>query len=410
MAVPPTRARRCRRSGRPVHQSPTGGSPQAVLAGDDFAKRRKHQYGRSRQRFRQRHLRSDGRCRADAARPWRTPAGGQTHRSSRSACAVSRARACLQSAWTSARAKLSASRRWKARVNASCSACWAGLRRSLAESSRSTAALSNAGSPAEALRAGIAFLPEERKTEGIFLGLGVATNISLSIVDRLQRFGIIDRTRERACVASEAQRVDLAERFLTMPMAALSGGNQQKALLARVLLSGARILVLFDPTRGVDVGTKQVIYSVVREFVAAWRQRVDLFDRIGGARSARRSLPRYVQGWHRRRIAAGCAIRGEARRARFRPRQCAPRGSRVQIHPVAGKGLELSVEEGNARRGSGLCSCSSRSTRRTNSARSRFHRSPTSATTPFRWLSPLPEGRLSCCRAASMFQLPELCR
>jgi ribose transport system ATP-binding protein len=127
----------------------------------------------------------------------------------------------------------------------------------------------NPTSPARALRAGIAFLPEERKTEGVFLGLDVTTNISLSIVDRLQRFGFINRTRERACVAEQAQRVDLTERFLGMPMEALSGGNQQKALLARVLLSRARILVLFDPTRGVDVGTKQVIYSVVRRFVAS---------------------------------------------------------------------------------------------------------------------------------------------
>lgn len=122
------------------------------------------------------------------------------------------------------------------------------------------------GSPTEALRAGIAFLPEERKTEGVFLGLGVTTNISLAILDRLQRFGLIDRAREGESVAAQAQRVDLAERLLTMPMSALSGGNQQKALLARVLLSGARILVLFDPTRGVDVGTKQVIYGVIRRF------------------------------------------------------------------------------------------------------------------------------------------------
>ena len=126
----------------------------------------------------------------------------------------------------------------------------------------------NPPSPAQALRAGIAFLPEERKTEGVFLGLGVTANISLSIVDRLQRFGIINRNRERELVAEQAQHVHLAERLLGMPMSALSGGNQQKALLARVLLSGASILVLFDPTRGVDVGTKQVIYSVIRRFAA----------------------------------------------------------------------------------------------------------------------------------------------
>ena len=123
-------------------------------------------------------------------------------------------------------------------------------------------------SPAQALRAGIAFLPEERKTEGIFLGLGVTTNISLSVIDRLQRLGLIDQALERDSVTEQAHRVELAERLLAMPMSALSGGNQQKALLARVLLSGAHILVLFDPTRGVDVGTKQVIYEVVRRFVA----------------------------------------------------------------------------------------------------------------------------------------------
>ncbi|MFM8900131.1 MAG: ATP-binding cassette domain-containing protein [Burkholderiales bacterium] len=121
-------------------------------------------------------------------------------------------------------------------------------------------------SPAEALRCGIAFLPEERKTEGVFLGLGVTPNISLAALERLQHFGLIDRVREGQSVAAQAQRVELAERLLKMPMSALSGGNQQKALLARVLLSGARTLVLFDPTRGVDVGTKQVIYGVIRRF------------------------------------------------------------------------------------------------------------------------------------------------
>jgi len=124
------------------------------------------------------------------------------------------------------------------------------------------------GSPAQALRSGIGFVPEERKSEGIFLGLGTRSNISLSIVDRIRRFGLIDQGRERALVREEAQQVDLPERYLGMEIAALSGGNQQKALLARVLLSGARNLVLFDPTRGVDVGTKQVIYGVIRGFVS----------------------------------------------------------------------------------------------------------------------------------------------
>jgi len=123
-------------------------------------------------------------------------------------------------------------------------------------------------SPLQALRAGIGFVPEERKTEGIFLGLTTTINISLPILGRLLRFGLIDRGRERAEVASAAQRVGLATRYIGMRISALSGGNQQKAVIARVLLSGARILVLFDPTRGVDVGTKEVIYAVIRDFTA----------------------------------------------------------------------------------------------------------------------------------------------
>ncbi len=123
-------------------------------------------------------------------------------------------------------------------------------------------------SPLQALRAGIGFVPEERKIEGIFLGLTTASNISLPILGRLLRFGLIDRTRERAEVGRAAALVDLAARYVGMRISALSGGNQQKALIARVLLSGARNLVLFDPTRGVDVGTKEVIYGVIRDFTA----------------------------------------------------------------------------------------------------------------------------------------------
>jgi ribose transport system ATP-binding protein len=127
------------------------------------------------------------------------------------------------------------------------------------------------GSPGQALRtgAGIGFVPEERKTEGVFLGMTAEANMSLSVLDLLKRFGLVDRKREQAKVSAEAKRVDLSDRYVPMPLAALSGGNQQKALIGRVLLSGARVLVMFDPTRGVDVGTKQVIHRVIREFAAS---------------------------------------------------------------------------------------------------------------------------------------------
>jgi ribose transport system ATP-binding protein len=122
-------------------------------------------------------------------------------------------------------------------------------------------------SPARAVHAGIGFVPEDRKTEGVFFGLATSTNISLPILGQLRQFGLIDRRRELQRVAEQARSIDLADRSLDMDIATLSGGNQQKALLARVLISGARHLVLFDPTRGVDVGTKQVICGVIRRFV-----------------------------------------------------------------------------------------------------------------------------------------------
>lgn len=126
------------------------------------------------------------------------------------------------------------------------------------------------GSPRKALDAdgGIAFVPEERKTAGIFSSLSAATNITLPSTSRISRGGLVWPSRERKFAEPFSQRVALADRYLSVPVGALSGGNQQKALLARALMTGARCLVLFDPARGVDVGTKQSIYAMMREFVA----------------------------------------------------------------------------------------------------------------------------------------------
>ena len=128
----------------------------------------------------------------------------------------------------------------------------------------------NLGSPRKALttEGGIAFIPEERKTAGIFPNLSAAYNIALANLSQISRGGLIWEALERKAAAPVSRRVALAERYLPVPVAALSGGNQQKALLARALMTGARCLVLFDPARGVDVGTKQSIYAMMRQFVA----------------------------------------------------------------------------------------------------------------------------------------------
>lgn len=126
-------------------------------------------------------------------------------------------------------------------------------------------------SPRAALRAGveISLLPEERKTEGIFPFLSVQDNVVLSSARGTSTAGVIHASAARRLMESVSKKVDLAERYFDFRINELSGGNQQKALLARVLQSGARTLLLFDPTRGVDVGTKDSIYSAIRDFAAS---------------------------------------------------------------------------------------------------------------------------------------------
>ncbi len=114
---------------------------------------------------------------------------------------------------------------------------------------------------------GLVLVPEDRKAEGLFRDLSTLANVSLPVISTVSRFGLIDRRVERKAVARVTPAVDLAERYLNRNIGALSGGNQQKAILARALLAGAKCLLLFDPTRGVDVGAKQSIYAMMAEFV-----------------------------------------------------------------------------------------------------------------------------------------------
>jgi ribose transport system ATP-binding protein len=122
-------------------------------------------------------------------------------------------------------------------------------------------------SPRDALKHGVVLVPEERKSEGIFSDLTTMANISMPVIDGITRFGLVNRNAERRAVSVVTPSVNLSERFLGLGIGALSGGNQQKAILARALISGAKCLLLFDPTRGVDVGAKQNIYAMMAAFV-----------------------------------------------------------------------------------------------------------------------------------------------
>ena len=126
-------------------------------------------------------------------------------------------------------------------------------------------------SPRDALaaRIGINLVPEERKTEGLFLKLDACANTTLPVIERFIKSGLIDLEAERASVGAALARVQVDERALYMPARSFSGGNQQKIVLARCLVAGSRILLLFDPTRGVDVGTKHQIYRLIADYARA---------------------------------------------------------------------------------------------------------------------------------------------
>ncbi|WP_273502977.1 sugar ABC transporter ATP-binding protein [Paracoccus sphaerophysae] len=116
--------------------------------------------------------------------------------------------------------------------------------------------------PADALAAGIAYLTEDRKEAGLLLTKSLTENLTLSALDR---FGFrIDRTREAIAMADATRDFDIRAASPAMPAGALSGGNQQKLLLAKTMLTEPRIIIIDEPTRGIDIGTKQQIYRFVR--------------------------------------------------------------------------------------------------------------------------------------------------
>jgi ribose transport system ATP-binding protein len=126
-------------------------------------------------------------------------------------------------------------------------------------------------SPVDAVRAdiGISLVPEDRKTEALFLKLSGRHNVSLPVIERFTRFGLIDLAAEAAAVDRVLATVKVDERALWTRVGAFSGGNQQKIAIAKWLLAESRILLLYDPTRGIDVGTKNEVYELMRAFVAA---------------------------------------------------------------------------------------------------------------------------------------------
>jgi ABC-type sugar transport system ATPase subunit len=124
------------------------------------------------------------------------------------------------------------------------------------------------GTPRTAMRAGVLMIPESRKDQGLLLGRSVRENVSLSTLGQVSRFGMVQRGPERRTVRDMLSRVDARGGGQSVPASSLSGGNQQKLLFARSLLSNPTVLIADEPTRGVDVGAKRAIYELLTTLTA----------------------------------------------------------------------------------------------------------------------------------------------
>ena len=119
------------------------------------------------------------------------------------------------------------------------------------------------GEPSQAIDLGLAFVPEDRAVAGIFRSLSVEQNISAAVPGKISRMGVIRRGVERAMAEASVAKLSIRLASLRQPIGELSGGNQQKAILARWLLTEPQILILDEPTRGIDIGVKAEFYDMI---------------------------------------------------------------------------------------------------------------------------------------------------
>ena len=123
-------------------------------------------------------------------------------------------------------------------------------------------------SPRDAMAYGVGLVPEDRKLEGCFLSESISWNVVYNIIRKIARFGIIDRKKEAAIAAEYGQRLRIKAPSLRQKVFNLSGGNQQKVVVAKALAANTNIIIFDEPTRGIDVGAKHEIYELMNELCA----------------------------------------------------------------------------------------------------------------------------------------------
>jgi ribose transport system ATP-binding protein len=174
--------------------------------------------------------------------------------------------------------------------------------------------------PRERIRAGLGFLSEDRKAEGLAQTRSLNDNITYSHLAPYSRWGWLNLKQRRAAVDDWMRRLEVKARSAEQPAQALSGGNQQKVALARVLHQDAEVLLLDEPTRGIDVGTKAEIYRLLGQLAATGKaiifvsgylpELLAVCDRIGVMSRGRLREVRATKDWNEASIMA-CAIKGD---------------------------------------------------------------------------------------------------
>lgn len=131
--------------------------------------------------------------------------------------------------------------------------------------------------PSEAIEGGIAMIPEDRKAQGVFLDQSIRWNSVINVIKRISRYGVVDKKREREIAEEYQKRFSIKAPSLEQAVNNLSGGNQQKVVLAKSMAADANIIIFDEPTRGIDVATKYDIYVLMNDLVAPGERHFDGF-------------------------------------------------------------------------------------------------------------------------------------
>ncbi len=124
-------------------------------------------------------------------------------------------------------------------------------------------------SPADAIRADLALVPEDRKRQGLVMDMSLAASVSLASLSRVERFGFLNDRRERDLARDYIDRLGIKAASQRQPVKHLSGGNQQKVVIAKALATHPKVLLLDEPTRGIDVNAKNQIYQLIGDLAGA---------------------------------------------------------------------------------------------------------------------------------------------